>query len=653
MAKKSKQAEPEARIVDGQTIAYKKTGSIDTGSMAYGRNWWTEDAQTACGSISSNLDFWANTAQRMRVEAYHQQARLYGNLPATGYYGSMLSRYRSYRRNMLSTFLNYNVTQSCVDTLGSKIAQNDPMPFWSVNGGDYKLTRKAENRTKFNQGIAYENKTPLLKRRVLKDSEMFGDGWLWVRFQNGRIKHQVVKPIQVWTDEIEACEHEPIQLHVIEMFDRDQLAKLYPKAANLIANAKFQKLGEIQETLTTMDMVTVRHSWHLPARASTEIEEGTGDGRYIMSVTSGVLLDEEWDHDRFPLARFRFSDRPLGWFGQGLVEQLAPMQMELQSLLYRVQRAMEIAGFYKILVPEGSNIPTDWLLEEDATGVIFPFAGTTPPSWLVPPMVQTEVYEQIQAIYQRAFDVTGISQMAASSEKPAGLNSGAAIRTYADIGTERFATLGKDWECFTIDISDLNIMTLKDAMEQNKDVVYEVATPNKARLDLIDWKTIALDQPDDIFFLRVQPTSSLPDDIAGKMQTITELIQASFIDQDTGREMLNMPDMERFEALTNSERDNIMRTLDGIVEKGDPAIPEPFNTPKLCLQMAMQYYWNGYNSKLEAPRMEMLRTYIRACTKMIQAAMPPPPPAPPPGPAQATPMAPPQSPLLPFKQPGT
>ena len=68
------------------------------------------------------------------------------------------------------------------------------------------------------------------------------------------------------------------------------------------------------------------------------------------------------------------------------------------------------------------------------------------PLWLVPPMVQTEVYEQIQAIYARAFDVTGISQMAASSEKPAGLNSGAAIRTYADIGTEYWLPTRAEWK---------------------------------------------------------------------------------------------------------------------------------------------------------------------------------------------------------------
>ena len=47
----------------------------------------------------------------------------------------------------------------------------------------------------------------------------------------------------------------------------------------------------------------------------------------------------------------------------------------------------------------------------------------------------------------------GVSAMQATSQKPEGLNSGAAIRSYDDISTDRFAELSKKYDSVFVDLA--------------------------------------------------------------------------------------------------------------------------------------------------------------------------------------------------------
>lgn len=609
-------------MVGGQTETKKepiRKGWSPEESRASGNPWWEEDPDEAAMSISANLTFWS-TQQRQRVHAFHRQARLYGNLPPSMAWGTSLSRLKSYQRRYRDT-LTYNVTQSVVDTLASKIAQNKPSPYWITTGGDYKLQKKAQNRTKFSEGVFYENKTQKLMRQCFKDSLIWGKGYLHAFDHHARVKHERVLPIEIWYDEVEATQRYPEQLHRVRTVERRTLHKMWgDEFEEMIDKAALMDMGEIYDANHLGDPVTIRESWHLPS-------DGDGDdGCHAITLTSGALLFEEYKHDRFPFTEFTYCDRPFSFFdGQGLVEQTEPIQTELSELLAYVQRTLRIGGHYKIWLPFGSQLPTDYLTDGDMTGVILESAQK--PEWILPPLVQPEVYQEIQILFQRAYDLSGISQLSAQGEKAPGVTSGEAIRSLNDISTQRFMTTGQDYEATAIDISDLSLMVLKDIRKEHGKSKYEVKVPTKSRLELIDWDDIALDEPDDIFTLHVDPVSSLPADVTGKIQTITELIQGGFIDQDTGRNLLNFSDLDRVEDMMSAERDCIMMTLDEIVDDGTPATVEPFNTPVLCLKMATQYYWTGFKQNLEPKRMEMLRTYIRSASLLAKsnaaAAQPP------------------------------
>ncbi len=83
----------------------------------------------------------------------------------------------------------------------------------------------------------------------------------------------------------------------------------------------------------------------------------------------------------------------------------------------------------------GSKV-TQAQLNNDLAAIV-KFSGT-PPTYVPPQIIAPEVYQHLWALYAKAFEISGISQLNATGLKPSGLNSGAAQRAYQDVQSERF-----------------------------------------------------------------------------------------------------------------------------------------------------------------------------------------------------------------------
>ncbi len=117
--------------------------------------------------------------------------------------------------------------------------------------------------------------------------------------------------------------------------------------------------------------------------------------------------------------------------------------------------------------------------------------------------------------------------------------------------------------------------------------------------------------------------SSLPDDIAGRQQTITELIQAGMIPPDLGPELLDFPDLQRFETLQGAMEDRLHEVLDDIVDAGEYSPPEPYYNLGRADALCLQYLVLGESQELEPERVEMLRRWrsqVQGMQAQAQAA---------------------------------
>ena len=590
------------------------------------RRWWMLKGQDAADSISGTLNL-IRDAQSFRATQWIVSARLYGNLAPTTLAGVSFSKIAA-QQPALRDRISYNLVQSVVDTVVAKVTRNRPRPFFLTSGGDYRKQREAKKLNAFLEGVFYENGTQDIGKVVFRDASVWGDGFIHVFAKGDRVCHERVMSSEIFVDDVESLYGQPRQMHRVKQVDRQVLFDLFPENADVIGGAKPSRTEEAGRSIVA-DMITVRESWHLPSGP------GADDGKHCITIDGAVLGEmEPWPHSFFPFARVQWSPRLYGYWGQGLAEQLQNIQLEINKLLWVIQRSMHLMGSFKVFIENGSKIVKEHLNND--VGSIINYTGT-PPMYVTPPIVAPEVYAHLQTLINKGYEQAGVSQLAASSLKPEGLNSGRAIREYNDIQTDRLSVPSKSYEQMFMDVGRLSIEVVK--MIAASDKGYQVRVPGKKSLAMIEWKDIKLNDED--YVMQCFPVSSLPNDPAGRLATIQEYAQAGFLTPRQARRLLDFPDLEQVESLANAEEEYLQSVFDRIVDDGDYTSPDPLDDLQLSKQLCLEYYAKGKFNNLREDRLELLRRYLEQINEIEQAMMPPAPmPLPMPG-ATGEPIAPP------------
>ena len=582
------------------------------------RRWWEADDRDLPSTIAAIV---ANIKDRSTVLETQRQlsARLYGNLPVMGPAG--ISFTRTTAPAPTRDRITYNLVQSCIDTAVAKISKNKPKPYFLTSGGNYQERRKAKKFNKFVEGLFYECQARVMAPAAFRDAAVLGDGIIHVFKRAGRVAWERVLPSELYVDEIEGFYGSPRQMHRVKAIDRQVVREAYPKHDAKILLAGKINADRAQDTISFVsDQVAVAESWHLPSGPKAK------DGRHIISVSTAVLLDEPWEHDFFPFAKMPWSKRLWGYWSIGLAEQLQSLQIELNKLLWLVQRSYHLMGTFKIWLSHDSKVATEHL-NNDIGSII---RGSQEPKYLTPQVVPVEYYAHIERIVRLAYDQSGVSQLSATSQKPAGLNSGKALREYSDIESDRWQTIGQAYEQLHLDLARLSIEVVKDIVKEQRAGkergTYTVRTPAARFLDSIDWADIDLEE--DAYTMQVFPISSLPNDPAGRLQTVQEYAQAGFIDKRAAQKLLSFPDLEAQESLSSAVEERIEAILDRIVDGGDYTPPDPFMDLQLAREMALEFYNAGARDELEEKHMQRLRDWMVQLDTLTAGMAPQPSPTP-------------------------
>jgi hypothetical protein len=608
----------------------------DTKAMeAASLRWWDEKGRACADGITHALML-IDRAQGPRTTQLMASARLYGNTPLLGIASAASARYAGVQ-NALKERLNYNAVQSVIDTAIARLTRDKPTPYHLTSGGDYHVQRKAKKLNELRDGIFYECQTYRKGEMCARDGAIWGDGLLKVFEKNGRVCHERVPGSQIYIDEMEAIDGCPRSLHQVMDVDRDVLHDWFDCARATRQAIEDANRAPQTGNASTADTVTLRESWHLPSGPKAK------DGKHVISIAGETLLEEKWQHDFFPFARFPWCPKAYGFWSQGLAEQLQPMQLELNKLLHALQISYQRACLMLWVIENGSKVVKAHI--DNEIGRLITYTGT-PPQVQTPPIAPPEIYQQIETLIRRMREQAGLSEMATQGQKPAGVDSGKALRTLDDMESVRMTQISHAYEQFYLDVDKLSIACAHDIAEEEGD--YEVRVPGKRSMRTRKWSEIDLEQDD--YSIHVYPTSSLPDDPAGRLQTITEYVQAGMIPQEIGMEMLEFPDLKKFETLQNAMEDRLHEVLDDMVDEGEYAPPEPDWNLQRADALALQYKVLGESQGLEPERIEMLRRFriqIGMMQEMAQMAAMPAANGPPGAPPQAAPMPPPTSQLLP------
>jgi len=635
-------------------IDHTRARTKGTPEITRSKEWWLEEPQNMAPAIEGVVRTIKERQKRLEYQRL-VSARLYGNLSVMGMAGVQVSR-SSATQTSLRDRVTYNLCESVVDTVTARMVKNKPKPLFLTDGGDWKMQRKAKKLTKFCEGIFYETKVRQLAPQTFREACVFGDGLVSVFERHGRVQMERVLCSEVYVDDVEGFYGRPRQMHRVRNIDRRVLAAIgwaakgsNPDALKCITEANAASAEEYSgiDSQSIADQLTVIESWHLPSGP-----EAT-DGKYVISIPGEYLYCGPWEHDFFPIARFPWKPSVYGFWSRGLVESVQNIQLEMNKLLWLIQRSMHLMGTFKIALEYGSKVNAQHLTND--VGAII-WYNKSQPVYLTPQVVPAEYYAHFERLKAAGYDQAGISELSATSEKPAGLDSGRALRTYDDIQSDRFQTVGQQWEEFHLELARLAIATARDIYE--RDGGFSVKVPGKKFLDSIDWKAIKLE--DDDYVMQVYPISSLPQDPAGRLQTVQEMAQAGLIPQQFVPQLLDYPDLDQFDTLQSAVTDRITQVLDEIADEGKFTPPDQFMDFQQARTMALQYYNRAATQGVDPENLAMLQDWMTALDMLEQQATPelPPPGMPveglppvaegmPPGPPQAAPEPPPVSPLLP------
>lgn len=575
--------------------------------VANGVRWWLAEDNILPAAVLSQVAAIIQ-ADRGRIDSYNTYAKLYGTWTPTFWNGYQLAN-SGKPTSPIRDRLTYNIVQSCIDTLTARISQNKPKPMFLTTAGDSKLQRKAKKLDSFCYGLFYENKLYQKSPISFRDSGVFGEGIIHPYSENGVIKYERVLPYELLVDYLESHygPESTKSLFRIKNIDRTELAETFPDKAEEIAKMSNTSTFISANNRSVADTVTVIEAWRLPV--------GDKPGRHVIVTENTILFDEDYEEDFFPFAVLRYSPRLYGFYAQGMAEQLVPVQVEINRTLISIQRSLYLGGTHKIFVKAGSKIIKSHF--DNAIGTIMEYAGDTPPQYVVPQLVQPEIYAHLENMIQKGYQLPGISQLAASSLKPMGIDSGKALRAVDDIQVQRFQTVAQNYEQFFVDLAKITISVARKAYAEAGKLTVKV--PGKRFIEEIDWKDVSME--DDEFQLQIYPVSKLPNDPEGRLATIQEMMGAGLISPEAGRRLLDYPDLEAEENLYNATADYLHKILDEIIEDGKFTAPAPEDNLQLAKKLVLEYIAQGKLNNLQEDRMEKLRIFNKQIDGLLGVGM--------------------------------
>lgn len=608
-------------------ISSRDSITVKTKSGASGMNaqhrWWRAKSKDELIQRLLDASGYLKQQQQYRYRQAGLYARMYGNLPTFNYAGANLVK-----TNISNTLPverpTMNVIQSCIDTLTSRIAQSKPRPIFLTDNADYKERKLAKQMNSFINGELYQTGAYKVGELLLRDAAVWGTAAVKIyEDANHRVALDRVVITELLVDPNDAIYGCPRSLYHFKLIDRDVLIEEFPGYKAMIEAAEQAYPDQSSDSQKTIaDQIMCVEGWHLPSGPDAN------DGRHVIGTTAGILLDEKYEKEDFPFVFLQYSPSMLGFWGQGLAEQLTGTQVEINKILMTISQSINLVGVPRVFVEAGSKVIKAHL--NNSIGAIVTYQGTKP-IYEVAPCVPQELYAQLERLIQFAYQQSGISALAASAQKPAGLNSGEAIRSYDDLQSDRFASISKRYDNMFIDLAYKIIDKAKDIAEEQGE--YKTVYPNKDGTKEIDLPASKmLDNP---FVIQCYDSSSLPRDPAGRLQKVTEMMQSGLISPQEGRRLLDFPDIEQVDKLANSAEERILQQLDQIVEEGVYTPPDPFMDLALAEVLVSQYYNLYVPAKLEEERAQMLRDFFTQIQTLKQAAMPPPPPVQPTPAAQA------------------
>jgi len=446
-------------------------------------------------------------------------------------------------------------------------------------------------------------------REVVRDGMVYGTGLLKPFDNNNRVQCERAIPTSVLVDDRDALYGNPKNYLQIRHIPRHTLIDAFPDSAKFIEDAStISHLSH--ESFQISELIPVVEAWHLPTR------EGEKNGRHCIVIENTTLYDDtEYDNHLGPFVVFRWITRPEGFWGIGVVDQIKGIQLQIDKLILNIARAIHFVAKPTMFIKGSSKITPEQVDNDRDRYTVIYHQGETPITQYNSG-VNGELVNYLQYLFEKAYQISGVSELAASARKPAGVNSGIALRNYADITSQRFLAAESDLHDYYVNCAKQTIYHATQIANNND--YYKIEVVNGDIYTTIDWKE--LKRAENQYIIRPLPVSNLGHTFAGRLEKVQELMQSGLVDPQTGLELMNLPDLEKHQNLQNSSRNLARKVVEKIIDDAEYTQPsELLDIPFLYSYAKQQWALLQVEDKnIPDENLELLEQLISETTMIIE-----------------------------------
>ena len=284
------------------------------------------------------------------------------------------------------------------------------------------------------------------------------------------------------------------------------------------------------------------------------------------------VTTEKWEPEVIPYLFMYYSDPIKGNTSQSVVDQLYGIQMQIDDILSVIKDSVQMNPGMTLFVPT-ANIKTNML--SNRTGQIIqydpiPNQSASPITYATSDIISAQFIQLLDKLKNDAYEIVGISQLSATSQKPEGLNSGVALSTMEDIESDRFETQLNSVIRMYIDVAK----ACMDIFPPDEDIL-----PQGTNRANIKWSDII--EARDNLKIQFSAANSLSKDPSEKLKQLVALAQAGVVPQSHIASLMELPDLQSGYNIANNAFNAVYTFIDEVIKNGVPDfIPEYLPTDK-------------------------------------------------------------------------
>ncbi len=512
----------------------------------------------------------------------------------------------------------HNVLATAIDALGAEVTTTKPRPLCQTLGGNFRERRKARLHTHYYDAKFHLERVRYKTFQAVRDACVPGLGIVQVYRKYPHMAKQGkdevgirrIFPLNFVIDDTNCLDEPPRQCYLKHSMDKRHSMKKWAKHAKAIEQSRAPRYTWKRTAKGKDNRVEIIESWSLPSYP------GAKDGKHIICCENAVLFEEEWDCEFFPFAFLRAVPPQHGFWGEKIIMRGETSQYELNKLLRRVQQSMHVHAVPRVFMPRQAGIVKGQV--RNNVGIVIEYDGNQPPLFLTPQSIGSDVYEHIRLLESWIFKELGVSELSATSRKPAGLDSGVALRSYNDVQSQRWLHLERSFEEMYVRIAEL--LEYFEGKIADDYSGHMVGATHREFLQTMKWSDIRLDRTK--IAIRVQAASALPNTPAGKLSALEDMVRNQVITPEEFVMMSDMPDLEAIRNMKLAPREYFEDLFDKFLD-GEEKFrqPEPHMNFMLGREVAGLKLAQAEMEGASQEEMRPVRNWIRQSFVEEKAAM--------------------------------